>query len=722
MLCCAVSLVFADDKWAPYAGCPIEHSTYHPKYINQSFSLSEDASTNSLMFSAGKIHSNNSAIIRLEDSAYLRKGELEILSDHMQYHRHLGTGKMTSSYMTYQGLRLWSNSVLLQGNQDMIHSHAVFSRCEGGFEDLAWQVDANEVKYHHEDESVTLYSSILRFYDVPVFYIPWTNIPLTRRSGLLFPKFGQKTFQAYDTSGYFYSQPVYVNLGQNMDMTHTFSHLENRSLLLSNQFRYLAPWIDLEVNHDWMQKDSILPQIDSSVGDYRRVLVHAHSQLSSYWRLSGQWLDLSVRPFHDLFPESILERPLKGSFNRQIKLESQHLGNHQWRAFIAQNLSLKRAEEDSYLELPHLSYGYHRTLSPNQTLRLGISGVRLQSPDNRNLRNYQYTQARPIWQWEQYGGFYQNYAEFGFYQGIYQIDNFIDNRGIFDASKEVNYQSGYAKLGGELYFNNTQVWYPSSLSSKLSPVLYYLYSPYRDPESIPFASYSAKKIDAFRSLLNVHRYTRDDFIGESNRVVSGISQTFFTSKWQLRTTLGKNTDLETPTTDTALPVFDQAFSHWFLELAYNYGFLRANVNTQWQELTDDSPIRIFSQIYYEDSQQNVMRVNYSRHSQQEGVQNLDNTVTELAGVGASYRWGAWRLAYQTDYRLTDNRINSYLLGAIYDSCCWQVSTTIDGQSSIEDVSQLQYTINLGFTFKGLVGIGPGQGTEERVYKAVTANR
>lgn len=716
--------IAANGIFAPYPGCPL---AYHSHSITQHLDNQlhrEYSSTTGVVISANKIYSTESSSrLHFEDTVSLSRGGIQGYGDRISYDRRAGLMEMENAYFTYQGLRFWSNNVVLKENQDMLYKGVTFSRCGGAFDDLDWQVKADEVFYDKANNSLTLYHSRLDFYRLPVFYFPRMNIPLSRRSGLLFPKAGRYILSAYNLSSYFYSQPVFLNLGANKDMTHTFSWLQDRSILLSNQFRYLSSAVDLEIDADWMEKDSVLAQVnkrtDSRVTDYRRLILFSQAKLSSNWHLHTQWMDLSVRSFHQLFPQVILEKAYSGAFNQQVKLQGNY-GKHQYHAEISQNISLKNETEDNYLQLPKLSYDYHTDLLNNQSLSVGLLASRLLSPAHRNLRNYQYIQARPIWKWDNHEGFYRTYTEFGGYQNHYQIDNF-NHRNQHDSGKQQSYQTAYAKLGGQLYFNNTQAWYPSSIGSQLSPMLYYIYSPYKDPESIPFSGYSAKKIDSFRGLLDIRRYTRSDFIGESNRVVSGLSQTVFSSKWYLRATLGKNTDVVRPTTIALLPALDPAFSYWFGELAYRYGFLRFDLNTQWEKLGDGSPKRIFSQIYYENAQEDVFRLNYSQHIAQASVRGLDDEAQEYIGFGVSDRWGAWRLTYQTDYRLSDDHINSYLVGLVYDSCCWQFGTTMDGKSADANPKQLDHTINLSFTFKGLVSVGSVR-SGEKIYRAVTAER
>jgi LPS-assembly protein len=705
-----------------YEECPIDYRQSSSKTPKFSLANTDTRTSSTVLIGADKVkYLSSLKHVYLNGSAFLKRGETEIYGEQLFYNFSSDTAHFENSYASYKDLRFWSELAILAANEDMFYERTTFSRCEGPKSELAWQMDASAIEYDREDDEVNLYNSILRFYSIPVFYFPRINIPLSRRTGFLFSKVGQQRLSEYDWEGYFYQLPFFFDIAPNFDITTGFTWLQHRGLLLSNQLRYLAPWVNLEINYDWKEVDDVLRRAAENAKNYRRLTINTQSKFLTHWNLTTQWLDVSPRLFHDLFPSNAIEKPLSVSFNQQVKLKGDY-GKHQYDAEVYQNISLKNEESDGYLGLPRLSYLYRTAFFQDQEFSFAVLGSRFVSPTKRNLRNYQYLQLKPTWQFSTYKNFYHSYAQLGLYRNHYQIDSFISDNQVVDKEETVDYSNGYAKIGGELYFNNTQSWFPRSIYAKLSPLAYYIYSPYKDPESIPFASYLANKVDTFRGLLQVNRYNREDFIGESNRVVSGISQSLFSHRWNLRATIGKNNDLEEPTTATSLPEFDKAFSYWFGEVAYNYELFRANINTQWEKLTDNSPKRIFSQVYYEDTRKNIFRLNYSRHKAQAGVEALETDITEIVGFGFSVAYNSFRFAYQTDYRLSDDRVNSSMLGLVYGSCCWQVSSIIEGKVATDDNSKMDYVINLGLTFKGMVSVGSVNNANETIYNAIGGNR
>ena len=79
-----------------------------------------------------------------------------------------------------------------------------------------------------------LYHPVLEIKGIPVLYLPYLKVPLKdeRQSGFLMPTFGFE-----NRSGNIYSQPVYVDLGKERDVTLTTDVFENRGTRLSLEYR-----------------------------------------------------------------------------------------------------------------------------------------------------------------------------------------------------------------------------------------------------------------------------------------------------------------------------------------------------------------------------------------------------------------------------------------------------------------------------------------------------
>ena len=109
-----------------------------------------------------------------------------------------------------------------------------FSTCPKN--DETWSIEASKVNLDKNSSFGQAYDAKLYIKDVPVFYFPYINFPITneRKSGLLYPS---GSFSSQD--GITFAQPVYFNIAQNYDMTFTPQVMGRRGFMLSNEFRYM---------------------------------------------------------------------------------------------------------------------------------------------------------------------------------------------------------------------------------------------------------------------------------------------------------------------------------------------------------------------------------------------------------------------------------------------------------------------------------------------------
>ncbi len=89
--------------------------------------------------------------------------------------------------------------------------------CDCDVSKPTWSIDARASHIDWDNKRASLVAPTVRFFGVPILWLPWLSIPLTpRASGLLFPKVG---FTAL--SGFAYEQPIFVTLGRSADVTVT---------------------------------------------------------------------------------------------------------------------------------------------------------------------------------------------------------------------------------------------------------------------------------------------------------------------------------------------------------------------------------------------------------------------------------------------------------------------------------------------------------------------
>lgn len=82
-------------------------------------------------------------------------------------------------------------------------------------------------------ERAFLISNTLKFFKIPIFYLPFYSVPLGgRKSGLLFPTFGWTQY-----SPFIYRQPLFVVLGRDKDLTLTTDYRKDQMKGLEIEYR-----------------------------------------------------------------------------------------------------------------------------------------------------------------------------------------------------------------------------------------------------------------------------------------------------------------------------------------------------------------------------------------------------------------------------------------------------------------------------------------------------
>lgn len=128
-----------------------------------------------------------------------------------------------------------------------------FTTCPVG--DNSWHIEADSVELEEDGYFGEAYGTTLYIKDVPVFYLPYANFPITnrRKSGLLYP-----SVSISSDSGFDYTQPIYWNIAPNYDYTFTPRLMTKRGVLLGNEFRYM-PWANTTgtLTFDYLPHDSL---------------------------------------------------------------------------------------------------------------------------------------------------------------------------------------------------------------------------------------------------------------------------------------------------------------------------------------------------------------------------------------------------------------------------------------------------------------------------------
>lgn len=109
--------------------------------------------------------------------------------------------------------------------------------CEPGNND--WAIRADELEIHTDEGYGEARHMTFEVADVPVLYLPYFYFPIDdrRRSGFLYPSLSYSESDGFDIA-----TPYYFNLAPNYDDTFTPRYVQERGVVLENEFRYLNHW------------------------------------------------------------------------------------------------------------------------------------------------------------------------------------------------------------------------------------------------------------------------------------------------------------------------------------------------------------------------------------------------------------------------------------------------------------------------------------------------
>lgn len=164
--------------------------------------------------------------------------------------------------------------------------------------DEAWRVSATRIRLDHNAERGSARNAVLRVYDVPVFYFPYVNFPISdkRKSGFLSPTFGNTNQSGFDVQ-----LPYYWDIAPNQDATLTPRGLTDRGVMLNGQYRYMGEQYDGQFDVEYLPSDRLKDDESRSLISFR----HRQKLLDDRGRLRMIFNNVSDDQYFEDFGSSI---------------------------------------------------------------------------------------------------------------------------------------------------------------------------------------------------------------------------------------------------------------------------------------------------------------------------------------------------------------------------------------------------------------------------------
>lgn len=603
---------------------------------------------------------------------------------------------------------------ITKSGDNILMQRSTYTECPKG--DESWVLRASSIDIDNVDESAEAYNAVLYVKDVPVFYLPYFTYPTTdkRRTGLLFP-----SIESSLDNGFTYSQPLYINLAPNYDLTLVPTFMQDRGLQLTNKFRYLVDGQSGKINVEYLSNDK-------KTNDDRSLYHWSHKgNFNDNLSFSSEYTKVSDDEYFDDLNASA------GSRNDDTLLQT---------AAFAYNTESTASELEvrdfqilndysaatPHKVMPKLSFDAYSYFDDSNIELSAFNEITNFSHSNSNMYSAVRTHVEPVLTlpYRRAQGF--AVAEFKLPITHYSqsFDDNINNSRLFPNGYKGQLKDSVtriiptARLATGLNFERDTSWFGSNLTQTLEPQLQYLYIPYENQNDIGIYDSSNIQQD-FLGLYRDRIYGSIDRIADTNQITLGLTSRFFNEAGseRLRFAIGHIFHIEdTKTTLNDDPSIanpeasDAIVSEIDFLIGRGFSF---NNSVEYATTTNEVQSANAAMEYRFKSGQEV-QVNYRYIANAQSLLQTENSNlnSRINQVGSKFKLPIntqWEMGASYYYDMENAVTQDALFGVKYESCCWTLRLDYSYRLKDYDIHTEKTTYDSGptlmFELKGLGGIG-----------------
>ena len=590
-----------------------------------------------------------------------------------------------------------------RGEDQYYLKNASYSTCAPGKRD--WEIYVDELNLDYTGEEGTGRNAVVRFKDVPFFYLPWMSFSLNnqRKSGFLPPTIGSTS-----KSGLEVTAPWYWNIAPHMDATITPRLMSRRGMQLNTEFRYL---LDTPVNRTQPglpDKGQIrleyLPSDQLANRDrYGYAILHTQqlgNGFAANLNLNGvsddtYFSDLSTR----------VSQVTQGNLLRQGVLT--YGGPWYGAALNVQTYQTLGDLSTPYRRLPQVTASAFRyDLPMRMAFNLNAEYVNFDHP---NYLLGKRTTLYPQLSLPLATAAFSLTPKVGIHSTQYTLDRLDlpgqDNPAAANWTGVPESQSRVLPIfsvDGGFVMERATDWFGKSLTQTLEPRAYYVYIPRRDQSKIPIFDSGIAGFN-YAQMFSENRYTGGDRIGDANELTLAVTSRMIdptTGADLLRATLGTRYYFsdqtvtfpgETARTERSADILatlaGQVLPHTYADIGWQYN----PRNERTERLTLGGR--------YRPESGKVLNAGY-RYAR------------DLLGqIDISAQWplfGGWHGVGRYNYSTKEHRIIELIGGLEYDAGCWVGRFVVQRLATIADQPTSSIFFQLELNDFSRIGSNPMQ--------------
>jgi LPS-assembly protein len=592
---------------------------------------------------------------------------------------HAGTMQQPQYYLKEGGGRGSADVLHIQDRLHFSLDNATYTTCPAGNQD--WETTTGLLEIDRDRQIGVAHQAWVEFKGVPILYSPWMDFPLKgqRKSGFLAPIIGGTV-----SGGSEITLPYYWNIAPNFDATIAPREMVKRGLMLNNEFRYLEPSFNGELNLDLLPDDLIakrsrtlfsLKHGQSLANGLKGYVDYAHVSDDNYFRDLGTAVNVTSQA-------TLLE---EGGMNYDAGA---------WMA-VARVQHYQTLQDpaapvvEPYTRLPQLTFN---AMQKYAGANISVAGdyVNFSHPVLVNAQRFVFNPSvsyplvsLPSFYVTPRAALHSAYYIMG-ENNTGALPNTYVNVPIFSLDSGITFERE-----GNL-FNSGYV-------QTLEPRAFYVYVPYRDQTLLPNFD-SALADFNFTQLFSENRFVGNDRIGDANALTLAVTSRLLeqdNGMEHLRATIGERISFRSPQVNLVTPAATSNKSDILLALE---GHITRH-------------LALDSDFQFDPNESHTQQYNVAANYRPEAgkVLNMGYRFTRgaLRQYDVSTQWplvGRWYAVGRWNYSLLDSRMIEATGGLEYNQECWTLR--IVAQRLATAMQEFNTSIFMQLELNDFVKVGP----------------